>query len=85
MAGRVTWSARLSLRSNSRPARPARRPVLTLVGHYDRVDWLYAPVDAVENTSIRDDFNQMGTAGHVESVEALARSREHLAAPAFDP
>lgn len=59
---------------------PPDAQVLTLVGHYDRVDWLHAPVDAVENTSIRDDFNQMGSAGHAESVEALARSREHLAA-----
>ena len=59
---------------------PPDAQVLTLVGHYDRVDWLLAPVDAVENTSIRDDFNQMGSAGHAESVEALARSREHLAA-----
>lgn len=59
---------------------PPDAQVLTLVGHYDRVDWSHAPVDAVENTSIRDDFNQMGTAGHAESVEALARSHEHLAA-----
>jgi len=29
---------------------------MTLVGHYERVDWLHAPVDAPENTSIRDDF-----------------------------
>ena len=59
---------------------PPDAQVLTLVGHYDRVDWLLAPVDAVENTSICDDFNQMGSAGHADSVEALARSREHLAA-----
>ncbi|MGH3504395.1 MAG: maleylpyruvate isomerase N-terminal domain-containing protein [Nocardioidaceae bacterium] len=52
--------------------------VLTLVGHYERVDWLRAPVDAPENTSIRDEFNQMGSAGHADSVEVLARSREHL-------
>jgi len=55
-------------------------PVMTLVGHYERVDWLHAPVDAPENTSIRDDFNQMASAGHTESVEVLARSREQLAA-----
>ena len=52
--------------------------MLILVGHYDRVDWWHAPVDAAENTSIRDDFNQMGSAGPAESVEVLARSREHL-------
>lgn len=55
-------------------------PVLTLVGHYERVDWLIAPTDAPENTSIRDDFNQMALAGHAESVEALARAREQLPA-----
>ena len=60
------------------PGPPGAR-VLTLVGHYNRVDWLDAPVDAIENTSIRDDFNQMGSAGHAESVEVLARSRERLA------
>jgi Mycothiol maleylpyruvate isomerase N-terminal domain len=57
---------------------PPDAPMLTLVGHYDRVDWWRAPVDAVENTSIRDDFNQMGSAGHAESVDVLARSREQL-------
>lgn len=57
---------------------PPDARVLTLVGHYDRVDWLHAPVEAAENTSIRDDFNQMGSAGHTESVQVLARSREHL-------
>ncbi len=60
------------------PGPPGAR-VLTLVGHYDRVDWLRAPVDAPENTSIRDDFNQMSSAGHSESVDVLARSRTRLA------
>ena len=57
---------------------PPDAPLLTLIGHYDRVDWWRAPVDAAENTSIRDDFNHMGLAGHAECVEALARSRENL-------
>lgn len=57
---------------------PCDAPVMTLVGHYDRVDWLYAPVDAPQNTSIRDDFNQMASAGQTESVQVLAWSREHL-------
>lgn len=61
------------------PGPPDAR-VLTLVGHYDRVDWIHAPVDATENTSIRDDFNQMAVAGHAESVEVLARSLEGLGA-----
>lgn len=63
----------------SSPA-PAEAQLLTLVGHYERVDWLDAPVDAPENTSIRDDFNQMGSAGHAESVGVLAWSRERLGA-----
>ncbi|WP_229670614.1 maleylpyruvate isomerase N-terminal domain-containing protein [Microlunatus endophyticus] len=57
---------------------PPNAPVLTLVGHYERVDWLLAPIDAIENTSIRDDFNQMGSAGPAESVGVLRRSRELL-------
>lgn len=59
---------------------PPNAQLLTLVGHYDRVDWLRAPLDAPQNTSIRDDFNQMGAAGHTESVEVLTRSNEQLGA-----
>jgi hypothetical protein len=59
---------------------PPDAEVLTLVGHYDRVDWLDASVEAPENTSIRDDFNEMGSAGHSESVEVLARSLDRLGA-----
>lgn len=57
---------------------PPHAPVLTLVGHYDRVDWLHAPVDAAENISIRDEFNQLAEAGHAESVQVLVRSRDQL-------
>ena len=63
---------------------PPDAEVLTLVGHYDRVDWWRAPADAPENTSIRDDFNQMGVAGHGESIEVLARSREQVRAALDD-
>lgn len=59
---------------------PADAQALTRVGHYERVDWLHAPVDAPENTSIRDDFNQISSAGHAESVGVLTWSREHLGA-----
>jgi hypothetical protein len=59
---------------------PPDAPVLTLVGHYERVDWLRAPLDSPPNTSIRDEFNQWGSAGHAESVAVLARSRALLAA-----
>ena len=57
---------------------PPKARVLTLVGHYERVGWLHAPVDDPENTSIRDDFNQMGLAGHSESVKVLERAHDHL-------
>ena len=59
---------------------PPDAEVLTLVDHYGRVDWWRAPVDAPENTSIRDDFNEMGQAGHAEAVEVLARTRRELEA-----
>jgi hypothetical protein len=59
------------------PGRPGA-PVVDLMAHYDLVDWLRAPVDAPENTSIRDDFNQMGSAGPAESVEVLARASRDL-------
>jgi hypothetical protein len=57
---------------------PPGTVVLTLVGHYDRVDWLHASADAIENTSIRDEFNQLGSAGHAASVDVLAWSLERL-------
>lgn len=57
---------------------PADAPLLGLVGHYDNVDWLDAPITAGENTSIRDDFNQLGAAGHADSVDVLARSLDRL-------
>lgn len=57
---------------------PPDATVLTLVGHYDRVDWLNASLDAPENTSIRDEFNQMGAAGPGESVQVLDRSRDQI-------
>ena len=59
-------------------AGPGDAPLLSLVGHYDLVDWLAAPVDAPENTSIRDDFNRLGSVGHADSVAVLARSLEQL-------
>lgn len=59
---------------------PPDAHVLNLVGHYERVDWLRAPIDAPENTSIRDDFNKMGLAGRTDSVEVLARSCQRLPA-----
>lgn len=59
---------------------PVGTAVLSLAGHYDLVDWLHAPVDAVENTSIRDEFNHQGQAGQADSVDVLARSVHELGA-----
>jgi hypothetical protein len=59
---------------------PAGAEVVTLTSYVDRVDWLLAPVDAPENTSIRDEFNDRGKAGQPDSVEVLARSLQELPA-----
>ncbi len=59
---------------------PSDAQVLSLVGHYERADWLLAPVDALANTSIRDDFNEMAFSGQTDAVETLARSRARLPA-----
>ncbi|WP_162458378.1 maleylpyruvate isomerase N-terminal domain-containing protein [Pseudactinotalea terrae] len=45
--------------------------VLSLIEYADQLDWLDAPTDAPENTSIRDDFNEMGGAGVEDSVAVL--------------
>lgn len=44
------------------PGRPDA-PVLSLRDYFARVDWLHAAVDAPENTSIRNDFNEMAGIG----------------------
>ena len=59
---------------------PPDAETVALASYFDRVDWLGAPVDAPENTSIRDDFNEMAAPGHAESVAILERSRAALAA-----
>lgn len=56
----------------------ADAPVLTLVDYFDRVDWWQAPVDAAENTSIRDDFNAMAAPGPAEAVGVLTWARSAL-------
>jgi hypothetical protein len=58
---------------------PPHAGTVSLLECYERTDWLDAPVDAEENTSIRDDFNEMATAGHAESVAVLDRARAELA------
>ena len=48
------------------------------MNYYAKVDWLHAAVDAPENTSIRDGFNELAGQGHAESVDVLQRARAEL-------
>jgi hypothetical protein len=59
---------------------PAHAPVVTLAELYRRTDWFEAPVDAAENTSIRDDFNAMAAGGQAHSVGVLRQARADLPA-----
>lgn len=56
----------------------AHAETLSLKNYYARVDWLDAGVDAPENTSIRDGFNELAGQGHAESVDVLQRARAEL-------
>jgi hypothetical protein len=59
---------------------PPDAGVLSLADYFERVDWLRAPVDAAENTSIRNDFNAMAGHGVEQSRAILAASRTELGA-----
>lgn len=59
---------------------PADAPLLSLPDYFDRVDWLHAGVDEPENTSIRDDFNEMAGIGPEVCRQILDRSRAELPA-----
>jgi hypothetical protein len=59
---------------------PPHAPVVSLAELYRRTDWFAAPVDAPENTSIRDDFNAMAAGGQPHSIAILQRSRTDLPA-----
>jgi hypothetical protein len=59
---------------------PPQAPVVSLAELYERTDWFAAAVDAGENTSIRDDFNEMAGAGPAEAVEVLRASLADLPA-----
>ena len=50
----------------------------SLTDYYARVDWLDTGRDDPENTSIRDDFNEMAGAGHADSVAVLEKARAEL-------
>ena len=51
---------------------------VSLTDYYARVDWLDAGRDDAENTSIRDDFNEMAGRGHADSVDVLEKARAAL-------
>jgi hypothetical protein len=59
---------------------PPHAAVVSLAELYRRTDWFMAPADAVENTSIRDDFNAMAAGGPVHSVAILEQARTDLPA-----
>ena len=59
---------------------PQHAAELSLKDYFGRVDWLYAAVDSEENTSIRDDFNELALPGHAASVAILDQARAELPA-----
>ena len=63
-----------------RADQPGDAVAVTLIDYFARVDWLYAGVDDIENTSIRDDFNDMARPGPGESLAVLKQSRAELSA-----
>ncbi len=58
---------------------PPEAETLSLSDYFDRVDWLHAAVDSIENTSIRDEFNAMSAGGPLHSAAILEQSRGELA------
>ena len=61
-----------------RAAPPAGAQTVSLPDYYARVDWLHAPRDAAENTSIRDGFNELARPGQRDSLDILDRARADL-------
>jgi len=57
---------------------PANAETVSLVDYYARVDWLHAPLDAAENTSIRDGFNELARPGQGASLDILNQARADL-------
>jgi hypothetical protein len=58
---------------------PPRAETVSLMDYFAGVDWLAAGVDEPENTSIRDDFNEMAEPGASDSLAIFERSRAALA------
>ncbi|GAA1831305.1 maleylpyruvate isomerase N-terminal domain-containing protein [Microlunatus capsulatus] len=59
---------------------PADAPLVALADSFARADWFTAPVDAPENTSIRDEFNAMAAVGPERAAQWLQQSRAQLPA-----
>lgn len=59
---------------------PAGAPTLDLLAYADTLDWLDAPVDAPENTSIREDFDEMASAGPAEATAGYEAALDALPA-----
>jgi Mycothiol maleylpyruvate isomerase N-terminal domain len=57
---------------------PPHAPVVSLAELYDRTDWFAAPVDAEENTSIRDGFNDMAAGRQEQSLAILQQCLTEL-------
>jgi hypothetical protein len=57
---------------------PAHAETVSLLDYYARVDWLGARVEDVENTSIRDAFNELAGQGPGASLTVLERARAEL-------
>ncbi|GAA5146845.1 hypothetical protein GCM10023340_18370 [Nocardioides marinquilinus] len=57
---------------------PPDVPLLSLRAHYDRADWLDAPVEHPANTSICADFDAMAAGGQPHSVGILEQSLADL-------
>jgi hypothetical protein len=57
---------------------PPHAPVVSLAELYERTDWFAAAVDAEENTSIRDDFNELAAGGQENSLAVLEQALTDL-------
>ncbi len=57
---------------------PAHAQTVSLMDYFAGVDWLAAGVNEPENTSIRDDFNELAAPGASDSLAILERSRAEL-------
>lgn len=59
---------------------PPDATAVSLSDYFARVDWLDAGINDVENTSIRDHFNELAQPGPAASLKVLEQSRDELSA-----